>query len=68
MKIEIQRITNGLLVTFTYSPTSNDPLAQRGALQSGGLGTFFAHDGTDLLGYIAERIEAEYGFTEGRKE
>ena len=76
MKIEIKRIANGLLVTFELNATASDPLAQRSGISPIGAlpwvtpaktkaplsGTFFAHDGTDLLGYIAERIEAEYGF------
>lgn len=62
MKIDITPIDNGILVRFEGEPTPQDPLGQRVTH------TFYAHDGTDLMGFIAERIEAQYGFRNGGTE
>jgi hypothetical protein len=56
VNITIRRIANGLLVSFNYSPTPADPLAQRASPTS----EIYAHDYMELLGYIAERVTAEF--------
>jgi hypothetical protein len=62
MKIEIKKINNGLLVDVTSAPSAGDPLAQRGPS-----GVFFARDGTDAMGYIAEWVQQVYGFQDQQK-
>jgi hypothetical protein len=51
VKIEISEIANGLLVTFSSSPTGSDPLAQYGAF-----GPIYCHDKMELMGRIGEWV------------
>ncbi len=53
MKIEIERINNGWLVSFATGPSASDPLAQRGPR-----GQTFHDTRESLCGAIAEQVLA----------
>lgn len=73
MKIEITRISNGLLLDVKVDLSPGDPLGQ-GSMMTNEFrrrfmnGPIYSHDGTDLMGHVAELIQQIYGFTEGEKK